>query len=329
MLRRPGCERPPRPVPRSSPRIRPTAGPGTLRLPSTRLSVGSWPGIWRSKVIATEWKAAPLTDDILALVATDDPAALAEARDSGLLLVGHMGAFHGSKLPVPHVADWKAAQSLAVTVRRSKVDHEGLGRYKVRVYRSCPTTVRLPRCRSGWPWPPSSTARCSVPSTATGDRAGQGARLVEQHLDVMVQLEMLFAPVHQSHVAGNHRCPVEHLDRGRAEPGGKVAARQSGGHRVEALADAHAGLGVDPHHRQPPGRVERLDRQLEQRWPFGREVFPDGGRARPDTPGVVGHVTGPAQLVQFGQIRAHRHRDQVRPAKSSYLALDPTLFGVF
>ena len=41
------------------------------------LSVKSWPGIWRSKVPANERKAALLTDDIVAPLATDNPAALA------------------------------------------------------------------------------------------------------------------------------------------------------------------------------------------------------------------------------------------------------------
>lgn len=86
-------------------------------------------GIKRTHGTAPKQKAPVLTEDLrlmLRLVADN----LQGRRDRAILLVGFAGAFRRSELVALDVADLKfQAEGLLVTLRRSKTDQEGEGRY--------------------------------------------------------------------------------------------------------------------------------------------------------------------------------------------------------
>lgn len=106
-------------------------------------------GIRRTKGMAPAQKAPLLTADVLALVATCDPATLAGARDRALLLVGYMGAFRRSELAGLDAEDLEdRPEGMAVNLRRSKVDQEARGRRKVLVYGSSPSTCPVVALRT-------------------------------------------------------------------------------------------------------------------------------------------------------------------------------------
>ncbi len=106
-------------------------------------------GIRRAKGMAPEQKAPLLTADVLALVATCPPGTLAGARDRAILLVGYMGAFRRSELVALDGEDVEGRpEGLALTLRRSKVDQEGVGRRKVLVYGSSPTACPVTALRA-------------------------------------------------------------------------------------------------------------------------------------------------------------------------------------
>lgn len=99
-------------------------------------------GARRAHGSAQEGKAALLTQDILAMVATCDED-LAGLRDRALVLLGFAGAFRRGELVALQVEDLAFTSSgLVVTVRRSKTDQEGQGAKKGIPFgsseRSCP-----------------------------------------------------------------------------------------------------------------------------------------------------------------------------------------------
>lgn len=99
-------------------------------------------GVRRAHGSAQEGKAALLTQDILAMVATCDED-LAGLRDKALILLGFAGAFRRGELVALQVEDLAFTSSgLVVTVRRSKTDQEGQGAKKGIPFgaseRSCP-----------------------------------------------------------------------------------------------------------------------------------------------------------------------------------------------
>ena len=95
-----------------------------------------WRGIRRAKGTAQVGKAAVLTADLRAMLATL-PDTLAGRRDRALLLVGFAGAFRRSELVALDVQDLQStAEGLIVAICRSKTDQEGEGQ-----------TVGIPRGR--------------------------------------------------------------------------------------------------------------------------------------------------------------------------------------
>jgi integrase len=97
-------------------------------------------GIRRTLGTAPDQKTAVLTDDVRVMIAATDDG-LIGARDRALLLLGFAGAFRRSELVSLTVEDCLfAREGLAVTLRRSKVDQEGLGRKIGIPYGSNPST---------------------------------------------------------------------------------------------------------------------------------------------------------------------------------------------
>lgn len=99
-------------------------------------------GVRRAHGSAQEGKAALLTEDIKAMVATCDED-LVGLRDRALILLGFAGAFRRGELVALQVEDLAFTSSgLVVTVRRSKTDQDGQGTKKGIPFgaseRSCP-----------------------------------------------------------------------------------------------------------------------------------------------------------------------------------------------
>ena len=106
-------------------------------------------GIRRTKGSAAVQKAATLTDDIRAMVSATD-AGIIGARDRALILLGFAGAFRRSELVGLAVEDCVFGKDgLTVTLRRSKVDQEGIGRKIGIPYGSNPETCPV-RVLMGW-----------------------------------------------------------------------------------------------------------------------------------------------------------------------------------
>jgi integrase len=97
-------------------------------------------GIRRTLGTAPAQKAAALTDDIRAMVASTD-AGLIGARDRALVLLGFAGAFRRSELVGLAVEDCDFGKDgLTLTLRRSKMDQTGAGRKIGIPYGSNPET---------------------------------------------------------------------------------------------------------------------------------------------------------------------------------------------
>ncbi len=144
----------------------------------------------------------PLTDDVLALVATCDPDTLAGVRDRALLLVGYMGAFRRSELAALDVADLEdRPEGMAINLRRSKVDQEARGRRKVLVYGSSPATCPVTAARA---WM-ARTAPATGPVFRPVDRHGRlgPGRLSGQGVAAVVKRAALAAGLDPSFFAGH------------------------------------------------------------------------------------------------------------------------------
>src|ERR1035441_5026316 len=106
-------------------------------------------GIRRTMGTAAVQKAAALTDDIRAMVAVTD-SGLIGARDRAMILLGFAGAFRRSELVGLDVEDCAFSKDgLTVTLRRSKVDQEGVGRKVGIPYGSNPETCPV-RTMQAW-----------------------------------------------------------------------------------------------------------------------------------------------------------------------------------
>jgi site-specific recombinase XerD len=106
-------------------------------------------GIRRMLGTAPAQKAAALTDDIRAMVNATD-AGIIGARDRALVLLGFAGAFRRSELVSLDVEDCGFGKDgLTITLRRSKVDQEGIGRKIGIPYGSNPETCPV-RVLLGW-----------------------------------------------------------------------------------------------------------------------------------------------------------------------------------
>ncbi|MDH6293204.1 hypothetical protein M2275_008149 [Rhodococcus opacus] len=151
-----------------------------------------------------------------------------------------------------------------------------------------------------------------------------GAGFADQHLEVVIEGEDVGEPAERAVVAGDHPRPVEHLDPTCAQPHRQPPARVVGGYGVEVLPHRHPRMGVDPRIQQSRA-VERLGRQPKQDWLLVGERDRHRDRATPDGPGVVEQVRGRDLLVELGQRRRLRHRNQVPAPKSADLAFDATL----
>ena len=97
-------------------------------------------GIRRTLGTAPAQKAPALTDDIRAMVDATDAGPIG-ARDRALILLGFAGAFRRSELVGLDAEDCAFSKDgLTVTLRRSKVDQEGVGRKVGIPYGSNPET---------------------------------------------------------------------------------------------------------------------------------------------------------------------------------------------
>jgi len=106
-------------------------------------------GIRRTIGTAANQKAPTLTDDIRAMLDATD-AGIIGARDRALVLLGFAGAFRRSELVGLNVEDCAFGKDgLTVTLRRSKVDQEGIGRKIGIPYGSNPETCPV-RVLMGW-----------------------------------------------------------------------------------------------------------------------------------------------------------------------------------
>jgi site-specific recombinase XerD len=106
-------------------------------------------GIRRTLGTAPGQKAATLTDDIRAMVDATDAGTIG-IRDRALILLGFAGAFRRSELVGLDVEDCAFGKDgLTVTLRRSKVDQEGVGRKIGIPYGSNPETCPV-RTMQAW-----------------------------------------------------------------------------------------------------------------------------------------------------------------------------------
>src|ERR1039457_291283 len=106
-------------------------------------------GIRRTIGTAPGQKAATLTADIRAMVDATD-AGIIGIRDRALILLGFAGAFRRSELVGLDVEDCAFSKDgLTVTLRRSKVDQEGVGRKIGIPYGSNPETCPV-RTMQAW-----------------------------------------------------------------------------------------------------------------------------------------------------------------------------------
>jgi integrase len=97
-------------------------------------------GIRRTLGTAPVQKAPALTDDIRAMVDATD-AGIIGTRDRALILLGFAGAFRRSELVGLDVEDCTFGKDgLTITLRRSKVDQQGVGRKIGIPYGSNPET---------------------------------------------------------------------------------------------------------------------------------------------------------------------------------------------
>jgi site-specific recombinase XerD len=109
-------------------------------------------GIRRSKAqagVVTAKKTATVSDDIRAMVGTLAESAIG-TRDRALLLLGFAGAFRRSELVALDAGDVAVRkEGLAVTIRVSKTDQEGVGRQVAICYGADPATCPV-RAVKAW-----------------------------------------------------------------------------------------------------------------------------------------------------------------------------------
>jgi site-specific recombinase XerD len=106
-------------------------------------------GIRRTLGTAANQKAPTLTDDIRAMVDATD-AGLIGLRDRALILLGFAGAFRRSELIGLDIEDCAFSKDgLTITLRRSKVDQQGVGRKIGVPYGANPETCPV-RVLQGW-----------------------------------------------------------------------------------------------------------------------------------------------------------------------------------
>jgi integrase len=98
-------------------------------------------GIRRTLGTAPAQKSAALTADIVAMVETLEHRTTIAVHDRALILLGFAGAFRRSQLVALDVEDCAFGKDgLTVTLRRSKMDQEGVGRRIGIPYGSNPET---------------------------------------------------------------------------------------------------------------------------------------------------------------------------------------------
>jgi site-specific recombinase XerD len=116
---------------------------------STGIVRNTLKGIRRMLGTATVQKAPTLIEEIRAMIEATD-AGLIGARDRALILLGFAGAFRRSELVALNLIDLDFSRDgLAVTLRRSKTDQEGVGRKIGIPYGSNPDTCPV-RAMQSW-----------------------------------------------------------------------------------------------------------------------------------------------------------------------------------
>jgi hypothetical protein len=117
------------------------------------------------------------------------------------------------------------------------------------------------------------------------------ARLAQQRLQVMVEVEAGTALGHQPFVPGNLSVAVKDDQVGGVQVDADLPAHQPDRHRVAVGANGDLAAAVDA--RPEPGAgLERLVRQRRQPRLLHGEHLPDGVGPAADAPVVVGGVPG-------------------------------------
>jgi integrase len=158
-------------------------------------------GIRRTLGTAPVQKAPALTDDIRAMVGATD-AGLIGVRDRALILLGFAGAFRRSELVGLDLEDCLFGKDgLTITLRRSKVDQEAVGRKIGIPYGSNPETCPV---RNVQVWI-EQTAITSGPLFRSLNRHGRVQALRLAGLDVARILKKLAerAGLDAAHYAGH------------------------------------------------------------------------------------------------------------------------------
>ena len=140
----------------------------------------------------------------------------------------------------------------------------------------------------------------------------------------MVEHEGLGTPDDAPLVGRDDRPGVGHLDPGAADARRELPAGIACRDRIEGLADADAGLPVDPD-RDDPRRVEGNRGERRQCRPVGRAHGADGLPPRADVAGEIPPVCLLQAPVEVGEALHPRHGHEEAPALAAHLALDAAL----
>ncbi len=163
------------------------------------------------------------------------------------------------------------------------------------------------------------------PRRRQGRRAGEGARLACEHLEVVVQDERLVPSVHEALVGGDDDPGVGDHDLFGSEGHGQALPDERHRHRVAALAHADPALRVHPG-REVPGGVEGLGRKRPEHRRLGHELAGDRRPVAFDHPQEVLVVEAPDRLVEHLHARGLRHRhEMVAPEPADVVLHAPLL----
>jgi hypothetical protein len=163
-----------------------------------------------------------------------------------------------------------------------------------------------------------------LPRLVGRERTRHRSRLAGEDLEIVVEEERLRAADDAALVGGDHPSGVDELDRGAPDPRRQAAAGIAGRDRIEGLADADPGLGVDPDGHQPGG-IEGLGGQRPEGRPVRLAHRADGGPAGPDVAGEVRPVGGLKAAVELGERADRGHGHEVASARAADLTLDAAL----
>jgi hypothetical protein len=145
-----------------------------------------------------------------------------------------------------------------------------------------------------------------------------------EQLEVVVKLGARAKAAVQALVDRDHLAAVVDRDLPGADARTDPQPGEGDRDRVAVLADGDQRLLIHPWCRRL-ARVERLRRQREQQRALRGPRLTDRPRAPVDPPAEILLAAGEQHLVELGEVREARDRDQVVAAMAANLALDTTL----